>query len=129
MSIVAKFKVNSETTDALSAGDSYTLADNSKLKVIEVIPVESSESAGADQVTFTFDCSGVTKKMCGDYCASTKAAKCTGSTQYTASCSSVGCNTTCWGRYSGWYNSATGCNAAHDDVCVGATGKTSDIAK
>jgi len=63
---------------------------------------------------------------CGYYCASSNTAKCTGATKYGVTCSNVGCVTSCWGKYRGPYPAGTGCDAAHDDVCVGATGKTTD---
>ena len=47
-----KFDINGETTDALAAGDTYTLSDGTVVGVSEVMPNEGSEAAGADQVTF-----------------------------------------------------------------------------
>jgi hypothetical protein len=133
----AKFKVNGETTDALSAGNSSTLSDNSKIKVIEVLPKEGSEAVGADQVTFTFDCSAA-KKMCSYYCGSNNTAKCPGTTTSVPNCGSVGCNTTCWGFWSvggsntKYYNNGAYhglCNAYNPDVCVGKTGQPTDRQK
>ncbi|MDD5182297.1 MAG: hypothetical protein PHC66_03945 [Candidatus Nanoarchaeia archaeon] len=47
-----KFRINGETTDALGAAETYTLADDTVIGIEEILPNEGSEAAGADQVSF-----------------------------------------------------------------------------
>ena len=58
-----KFKVNNETTDALSENEVYTLNDGTEVGVVKVMPNEGSEAVGADQVVFNIF---TTNNFCSD---------------------------------------------------------------
>ena len=52
----AKFQIDGETTDSLTAGQSYTFSsDGSILTVFDVDPDEGSEATGADKVTYMIE--------------------------------------------------------------------------
>jgi hypothetical protein len=55
-----KFRINGETTDALIAAETYTLADGTVIGVEELLPNEGSEAAGADQVSFYLGANKIT---------------------------------------------------------------------